>query len=287
MKVTLCAALLALVLAGPLSAQELPISQVRFVGGPDISTFAQTTSVTQVDVQSGGTELAFDKKTGPNRWPDNMTPGWTGTLQYSIGMCENINSEWICSAPIEVWYGRLLATGPIQDQSIKCAVGTGQIHCNWFYRDQWAPLNGHQPQPGEQVGMFVVAGDARNNFNPVRERSNIVLLNLPAEGQTQTFNYTVVVPQPTPVPAPTPVPVPVPTPVPMPQPLPSDQTSLLMQIASQAAACNAAVAASRLENQAFFTGVKSTWDSVSPVIMPLVKYVVPAITAYLAGKGKL
>jgi hypothetical protein len=287
--------LIVLLASAAVRAQELPINQARFVGGPDINTFAQTTSVTQVDVTATGANLQFDKKDGPNRWPDNVTPGWQGSLQYSIGLCMNLDG-WVCSAPIESWYGRKDATGPITDQSTTCAAGHGQVQCNWFYDNRWAPLNGHQPAPGEQVGMFVVAGDARNNFNPVKERSNIVLFNLPGPGQSQTFNFSPVAPQPTPTPVPTPAPQPVPTPAPAPAPQPTpapaplpsgDLIAQLMSINAQILACNQGIAAvnqnvtdGRAENQSFFANVKSVWAQVGG---PLLKYVVPAVSGILAG----
>lgn len=278
---------LVLLLALPASAQELPITQVRFVGGPDLSTFAQTTSVTQVDVQAAGTELSFDKKSGPNRWPDNVTPGWSGTLQYSIGMCVNVDG-WVCSAPVEAWYGRVGATGPIQDQTIACPAGHGQVQCNWFYDNRWAPLNGHQPQPGEQIGLFVVAGDARNNFNPVRERSNIVLLNLPGPGQTQTFPYAPVAPQPTPPPVVTPPVIVTPPPVVVaPPPIVSPVTPVTIptaidwsQVYAQLATIKADVDAGRAENQAFYA---DTGSKMAAVLTFVAKYVLPAVGGIVAG----
>lgn len=265
---------------GGLAAQELPISQVRFVGGPDISTFAQTTSITQVSVDPNGTNLAFDKKDGPTRWPDNTTPGWQGSLQYSIGLCLNLDGGWSCSAPIEVWYGRTDATGPIQNQSMTCAAGHGQIQCNWFYASRWAPLNSHQPAPGETVGIFVVAGDARNSFNPVKERSNIVLFALPAEGQTASFNFAAVVPQPSaPPPAPPPVLQPPASSAQPPAPLPSvDLTPILAQLVIIQQKVDALTAS---EKQ-WHDDVTSVWKQIGE---PVLKYVVSAVTAFLAGKA--
>jgi hypothetical protein len=191
-------------LMGPsVVAQELSLSDVRFVGGPDVSTFAQTTTISQVDVRANGVEVQFDKRDGANRWPDNTTPGWSGPLQYSVGLCMHLDG-WICSAPIETWFGNNVVGGPIQS--------AGQIGQNWFYDKRWSPLNTHQPTTGEQLGIFVVAGDARNSFNPVRERSNIVTFTLPAPGATGTFTYSAQqAPQPTPQPTTTPQPAPTPS----------------------------------------------------------------------------
>jgi hypothetical protein len=49
----------------------------------------------------------------------------------------------------------------------------------------------HQPEPGETIGFFVVAGDVRgfNNNTKVQERSNVVLVPMPdGGGATYTFS---------------------------------------------------------------------------------------------------
>lgn len=95
---------------------------------------------------------------------------------------------------------------------------------------------------------------------------------------------------PQPVPQPTPVPQPQPVPAPQP-PLNIDYTALVTQLATlnaQVNACNVGIAnvnanvsAGRQENQSFFASVKSVWAQVGG---PLLKYVVPAVGAYVAGK---
>ena len=53
---------------------------------------------------------------------------------------------------------------------------------NWAYDARWGPMAGHQPQVGEQMGFFLSAGAARGYGVPtsVRERSNVVIISLPA-----------------------------------------------------------------------------------------------------------
>ena len=55
---------------------------------------------------------------------------------------------------------------------------------NWYYDPiRWGAMVGHQPAPGEMVGFFVSAGDARNNGPiSVKERSNVVLVPFPGSG---------------------------------------------------------------------------------------------------------
>lgn len=149
---------------------------VQTVDGFDFRPFAQTAKITQVTISATGVGVVFDKQ---DVWPSFTEPSGLGPLQYSLGLAEKINGVWYANAPIELWHGLQESGGPIQQP--------GQIPTNWFYALRWGALNGYQPQPGETVGVFVVAGDARNSYPSVLERSNIVLLPLPAPGTTGTF----------------------------------------------------------------------------------------------------
>ena len=92
-------------------------------------------------------------------------------------MCLNINKQWYCSAAIQFWFGRDLEEGGDVDK----------IQDDWFYDPKrWGIMSTHQPERGETVGIFVAAGNLRDNGNViVRERSNVVLLpfgiELPAQ----------------------------------------------------------------------------------------------------------
>lgn len=178
---------------------QIPLAQVNFVDpGGDLGAFAITTSISHVDITDNGVNVTFDKRDGDNRWPDFTEPSGFGPLQYSLGLVEKINGVWYANAPIETWFGNNTIGGPIQSAT--------QISGNWFYATRWGPLYNYQPQPGEQLGLFVVAGDPRNNYTPLHERSNIVLFNLPSPNTTASFDFPVQAPTPPPdiPPAPTP-----------------------------------------------------------------------------------
>jgi hypothetical protein len=135
-----------------------------------------TTSITEIELRSSGVRVEFSKKDGPGRWPDITPPGWSGALQYTLGMCLNIGGQWYCSAVVEYWYGLQESGGP-----------PSQYAMNWFYApERWAPMTFHQPAVGETIGFFVCAGDCRNNaagdLSPVKERTNIVLVQMPTDG---------------------------------------------------------------------------------------------------------
>ena len=133
---------------------------------PDLGSFARTATITSITFGSGVFAVDFDKRTGPNRWPDvPFGPG--GSLQYTLGLCLNINGQWDCSAAIQFWYGRDLGA-------------TMDIAHAWFYDSRWGPLQGQQPANGQQVGIFVGAGNMRNVTDHscciVLERSDVVLI---------------------------------------------------------------------------------------------------------------
>ena len=129
---------------------------------------AQITSIVFTDASRYGQfTFDFDKRTGPGRWPD-VPFGFPGnSLQFTLGMCLNIKGHWNCSAAIQYWFGRP-------------TIAPNSIAANWFYDARWGPMAGYQPANGEEVGIFVAAGNLRGvkdgSGSRVYERSNVVLL---------------------------------------------------------------------------------------------------------------
>jgi len=157
------------------------LCQATVLNSPrDLASWAVTSRITSVTFQSDSFPVEFDKRTGPGHWPDSpFGDGGGGTIEYTLGMCLKIGSQWYCSAPVQFWYGReLTATGP-----------PSQVATNWFYDPgRWAPMTGHQPADGEQVGIFACAGNCRNNsdgsLSVVHERTNVVLVPFSNGGGT-------------------------------------------------------------------------------------------------------
>jgi hypothetical protein len=136
-----------------------------------MGSWAEGARITSVDFTPGAILVDFDRREGPGRWPDVTPPGWSGSLQYTLGMCVNISTQWHCSAVVQFWHGReLTASAPPH-----------LIGREWFYDPaRWGAMAGYQPSEGETVGLFVCEGDCRNNTegntSPLRERSNVVML---------------------------------------------------------------------------------------------------------------
>src|SRR5262249_24912120 len=80
--------------------------------------------------------------------------------------------QWNAAGIIQMWRGRPSTGAPILTDFAK----------NWIYDSRWGPGWGHQPVVGEQMGLFVTAGNARGvgTVTSVRERSNVGLIALTA-----------------------------------------------------------------------------------------------------------
>jgi hypothetical protein len=148
-----------------------------------LASWSITTAITGLDISSGGVHIDFSKKDGPGRWPDVIPPGFTGPIEYTLGMVETINGQLYASAPIQMWNGLDRGGGP-----------PSQYALNWFYDPgRWAPMSYHQPAVGELIGFFVAEGSLRNDTvgisSPLRERSNVVVVPMPTDaGASFTFS---------------------------------------------------------------------------------------------------
>jgi hypothetical protein len=156
----------------PSNGDQIDIHSVIVRGGccGDVATWPVTTQIRVIDANFGGWFVDFSAK---NTWPDVAPPGWDGGIQYTLWIVEKINGQWITAGGVEFWKGLARQGGP-----------PSRLASNWYYAPGvWGELASHQPAVGEQVGMFVTAGDQRaKDVRAVTERSNIVLLPFPSDG---------------------------------------------------------------------------------------------------------
>ena len=145
--------------------QLFSLSQAIILDNPgDVASWEETATITRIET-SNDIVVDFDKRTGPGRWPESGFG--SGGIQYTLGMCLNINAQWYCSAVIQFWEGRDLEAGGI----------ASEVGRNWYYDARWGPMSGHQPDQGELVGIFVAQGNLRDSGKTsVKERSNVVLM---------------------------------------------------------------------------------------------------------------
>lgn len=141
----------------------------------NVADWAVTTAITRLEFREGGLYVEFSKKDGDGRWPDIVPPGWDGPLQYTLGLVELVDGRWHGSAAMQYWYGLDVQGGNVAVDD--------QVAVNWYYDARWGELAGVQPELGETIGVFIVAGNVRGvldgSQSPVQERSEIVVVPMP------------------------------------------------------------------------------------------------------------
>jgi hypothetical protein len=158
-------------------AQSFDMTKANIWDNPqDLGFWAETANITNITWTDDYFAVDFDKRDGPDRWPD--VGFGAGSVEYTLGMCVNIDGTWNCSATVQFWYGReLSASGR-----------PSEIGINWWYDGRWGKLIGYQPAYGETVGVFVAAGNLRDSGNVItKERSKVVLIPF---GQNYSLSST-------------------------------------------------------------------------------------------------
>jgi hypothetical protein len=152
--------------ASPFTVQLFDLQKANIWDNPpDFKSWAETSRVTSIVFTDDAILVDFDKRDGPDRWPD--VGFGSGALEYTLGMCVNIQGTWNCSATIQFWYGRDLEASGLPSY----------IAANWWYDSRWGALQGYQPVCGETVGIYAAAGNLRDSGNVIaKERTNIVLM---------------------------------------------------------------------------------------------------------------
>jgi hypothetical protein len=156
----------------PGNGDQIDMHSVIVRGGccGDVANWPVTTQIRVIDANFGGWFVDFSAK---NSWPEATPPGWDGGIQYTLWIVEKINGQWITAGGVEFWKNLARQGGP-----------PSRLAGNWYYSPGvWNELASHQPAPGEQVGIFVTAGDQRaKDVRVVTERSNVVLIPFPSDG---------------------------------------------------------------------------------------------------------
>jgi hypothetical protein len=132
--------------------------------------------------QSNGLAFTFDAN---EHWPDYVPPGWTGPIQYTVLAGVPMGGVWHVAGFIQMWRSRSSTGAPILAQ-----------WGDWAYdRNRWGEMVDYRPQAGDKMIFFLSAGNARKgsagpepDVTSVRERSNVVMVTLPA-GDDGTFAF--------------------------------------------------------------------------------------------------
>jgi hypothetical protein len=151
----------------------LDLSAAQLHNTHDVRAWPATAALTRFEFRPTGVHVEHTKRNGADCWPNFRPAGWDGDLQYTLWIFLQIAGAWHGSGCIQFWQACDENGGPPEE-----------FAKNWYYAaDRWAPMTGHQPTPGEQVGFMVSAGDARNaGAQTVQERSAIVVMPFPVSG---------------------------------------------------------------------------------------------------------
>lgn len=206
----------------------LHLDQVPIQRSPqDIASWPITLGIVGLNLHpSEGLQFVFDHEP-PDSWKFASNPeNAADNIQFTVWAVVHVRGFWRAAGFIQMWQGRSMTDG-----SLPAILA----HYDLWWGVQASAMNiwsDYVPQPGDTIGFLVSAGNARNfdQVTSVRERSQVVVINLPAgDGGAFTFPPSV---QPVPPVNPTPPSPPLPVPAPGPSPAPGvDLSGVLAAIA--------------------------------------------------------
>lgn len=166
----------------PNNGDMIDLSSVTIASSPsDIAQWPITRSIKQIVMSpSNGLSFVFDKEL-PESWKW-FTGHGDDNFQYTVWAAAFYNGKITAAAFIQMWEGRD-GTGTM-DPNPPLNWST-HFHQNWAYSSRWGDLNLYVPKAGDQMGFLVSAGNGRDqsSVTSVRERSNIVVINVPSNSQ--------------------------------------------------------------------------------------------------------
>lgn len=149
----------------------------------DIADWPITVTITTVNEDPrGGFELLFDRTLPESwKWPSNPAVP-SDNFQFTVWAFVQVGGKWHGAGFVQMWQGRSMKTGALP--AIFSVNDGAQGYVNWWgdVRRLWGEMSDYVPRPGDQVGFLVSAGNGRlvQGVTSVRERSNVVLVTLPA-----------------------------------------------------------------------------------------------------------
>ena len=153
----------------------LPISNIVIHNSPtDIFDWIPTLSIKRIEMNpSFGFKFTFDKIVLEYwKW---FTGNGDDNYQYTVWPIITFNKILHSSGIVQMWQGRD-GTGPFE-----LPLWHDDFHANWCYDSRWGDMSLYYPNPGDVMGFFVSAGNARGQagITSVKERSNVVVITLP------------------------------------------------------------------------------------------------------------
>lgn len=158
-------------------ASQIPLALVQVVGSdPAILTLKPTATFESFSLVPGTMTI---RTSGTEAWPAvaieaGGEPAQAGTLWVFL----KIDGQWYATGAERLRPSQLNGGKPEADApgAIGTLIGEG-----WLYdAGRWGPMAGYNPDPGETVGLMVVAGSTRSDNNtPLKARTNIIAVEWP------------------------------------------------------------------------------------------------------------
>lgn len=112
------------------------------------------------------------------KWPF-AGEGSSDNVQYTVWAFVKVGGVWHGAAFIQMWEGRSMTDGSLP------AIFTANGYKNWWgdVRHLWGTMSDYVPVAGDQIGFLLQAGNGRlrGDVTSVKERSNVMLVTLPAD----------------------------------------------------------------------------------------------------------
>lgn len=201
----------------------IDLSTALFMSSPVVVAWPATRRITHVHCDArGGFVLTFDQPL-PDSWKWKSNPDVpTDNVQFTVWAVVKMSGVWIAAGFVQMWQGRPMGDGSLP--AIFSVNGGAPGYTNWWgdVRRLWGTMSLYVPQPGDQIGLMVSAGNGRlrSDVTSVAERSNVVVVTLVANDSLDLdYQADGAPPVPSPVPQP---------PAPTPTPGPPDEANELM-----------------------------------------------------------
>jgi hypothetical protein len=183
-------------------------------GNAQVLGYPRTARLTHFGITPNDMQIRTEGTAG---WPEvgeprNGRDGQAGTLWLFL----NVNGRWVAAGAERLRKYQLNGGKPVADPN-QGGLGT-LVGGGWLYDSgRWPTLAGHNPKPGDLVGVMVVAGSTRSDSNVIEQaRTQVVVVEWPSLAGAQPMRVVWqegdTVPE-----APVEQPQPAPEPIPQPQ----------------------------------------------------------------------
>lgn len=195
----------------------LDLRQVSILKSPAVADWPITLGINRLRcTPQGGFLIDFDDVVPARwKWPSSKADP-SENFQYTVWMVvQPLTGFAMAAGFVQMWEGRPMGLPTAHALPPLFAIPPGDLVVGWRNwwgdpRKLWGPMSDYVPQPGDTLGLFVTAGNARQTTGvdldhglSVKERSAVVLFQA-LSNDLIDVSYPMSLPDPAPVPTPDP-----------------------------------------------------------------------------------